>query len=322
MRVEIFLPILAAALLRADLGAQNPTIRTTVPLVTVPVSVLDRHGRFIDGLNPSDFVVLDEHKPRPVRIDTTDSGLAPIALVTVIQTSGISLSALGKIRKVGAMIPEAVVGANGEAAVLAFDDQIKVLQDFTTDADAISEAFRELKPVDTMRGRMIDAVDEGLRLLAKRPGSRRANILIIGETRDRGSEEKLGDLIANIQRSGVTVYSLSYSAYITPFTTKPEDYEPLGGALPTSEIARLFKQNTVAALTEATGGRRYGFETKSKLENDLIGLGAELHSRYLISFTPDLEQVARFHRLQVQVKNHPGALIRARPGYWTAPAEN
>ncbi|MFL6354595.1 MAG: VWA domain-containing protein [Bryobacteraceae bacterium] len=326
--------LLAAILLTADLGGQStihqqpmggqrPTIRTTVPLVTVPVSVANLHGGAINGLDSSNFVLLDDGKPRQVRVDTVDSGLPPIALVTVIQTSDISLSALAKIRKVGAMIPEAVVGANGEAAVLTFDEDIKVAQEFTTDADAISKAFRRLTPADNMGGRMIDAVQEALNLLANRPGSRRANIVIISESRDRGSKEKLTDLILKIQRTGVTIYSLTYSAYLTPFTIKPEEYQPTGGGplQAITEVARLGKQNTVAALTDVTGGRRFRFETKSKLENDLIRLGTEIHSRYLISFRPDLEQRPRFHHLEVHVKSHPDALIRARPGYWAASAD-
>jgi VWFA-related protein len=313
--------LFTAALLTIYLrGQQPPTIRTTIPLVTVPVSVADRRGGFIYDLKSSDFLLLDDGKARPVRVDIVDFGLAPIALVTLVQTSDISLSALAKIRKVGAMIPEAVVGANGEAAVVTFDDRIKVAQDFTTNADAISKAFRDLKPADNMGGRMIDAVDEALNLLANRSGPRRANIVIIGESRDRGSEEKLTDLIPKIQRTAVTIYSLTYSAYLTPFTIKPEEYQPTGGGplQAVTEIARLGKQNTVAALTDATGGRRFRFEIKSKLENDLILLGKEIHSRYLISFTPDLNQKPRFHHLQVQIKNHPETVVRARPGYWAA----
>ncbi len=311
--------LLLAALLATHLEGQQPTIRTTVPLVTVPISVADRHGGAMAGLDSSDFLLFDDGKPRPVRVDTIDSGLAPIALVTLIQTSDITLSALAKIKKVGVLIPEAVVGANGEAAVITFDEDVKVAQDFTTDADAISQTFRNLKPADTMGGRMIDAVDQALTMLTNRPGSRRANILIISESRDRGSKQKLADLIPKIQRMGVTIYSLTYSAYLTPFTTKPEDYQPSGGGLVFIEIARLAKQNTVKALTDITGGQRFRFETKSKLENDLIQVGAEIHNRYLLSFTPDLEQTPRFHHLELQIKNHSDALIRAQPGYWAIP---
>jgi VWFA-related protein len=315
-----FAGLFVIAMLTTHMRGQQPTIRTTVPLVTVPVSVTDRHGRAIYDVDRSDFVVLDDGKPRRVRVDIADAGLAPIAFVTLIQTTDISLSALAKIRKVGAMIPEAVVGANGEAAVVSFDDHVKVVQDFTADADAISRAFRDLRRSDSMGGRMIDAVDEALNRLANRPGSRRANILIIGESRDRGSEEKLTDLIPKLQHTGVTVYSFTYSAYLTPFTIKPEEYEPSGGGLlqGITEVARLAKQNTVAALTDVTGGRRFRFEIKSGLENDLIRLGTEIHSRYLISFTPEVESAPRFHHLEVEIKNHPGALVRARPGYWAA----
>ena len=305
--------ILASALLA---GAQQPTIRTKVPLVVLSTSVTDRQGHPIAGLNAPDFLVLDEGRPRAVRVDTVADGLAPVALVALVQTTAMSLSALAKIRKVGAMVPGAVVGANGEAAVVTFDDEIKVVQDFTANADPIEDAFKQLQPQDSSGGRMIDAVDEALRLLAGRSGARRAYILIIGESKDRGSKEKLSDLLPKLQASGVTVYSLTYSAYLTPFTTRPEDYQSTGGSLPVVEFARLFKQNTVEALTEATGGRRFGFQTKSKLENDLIALGGDLHSRYLLSFTPSPEGNPGFHSLRVEIRNHPEAVVHTRPGYF------
>ena len=79
----------------------------------------------------------------------------------------------------------------------------------------------------------------------------------------------------------------------------------------------MAKKNTVDALIVATGGRRIGFETQSKLENDLIALGSEIHNRYIITFTPDQEQRRVFHRVQVQIKDRPDSKVRARPGYWT-----
>ena len=301
------------------LFGQESTIRTTVPLVVLPTSVTDRRGHSLDGLSASDFVLLDNAKPRPVRVDAADSGLAPIALVTVIQTSDISLSALGKIRKVGVLIPEAVVGANGEAAVVTFDDEARVAQDFTSDPDAISKAFSGLKPANNMGGRMIDAVAESLKMLAARPGPRRSNILIIGESRDRGSEGKLRDVVDAIQHTGVTIYSLTYSAYLTPFTTKAQDYKPTGGGgllRAITEVARLAKENTVQTLVDVTGGRQLRFETKSKLENDLMDFGKEIHSRYVLSFTPDMAKSPSFHQLEVRIKDHPDAIVRTRPGYW------
>lgn len=218
------------------------------------------------------------------------------------------------------MIPEAVVGENGETAVVAFDDQIRVLEDFTHNGETVSDALTDLKPSDSSGARMIDAVDSALAMLARRPGSRRSSILIIGESRDRGSKTKLNDLTARLERSGVTVYSMHYSVYLTPFTAKPEDYNPeAGGNLLTglSDLARLGKKNTAGALSEITGGLDLSFETKSKLEKNLMRLGNDIHSRYLLSFVSDTEPAPSFHQLLLQVRNRPDAAVLTRPGYWT-----
>lgn len=116
-------------------------------------------------------------------------------------------------------------------------------------------------------------------------------LVIIGESKDRGSAMKIQDLLSEIQRSGVTIYNLAYSAYLTPFTTKASEYSPPeggGGWILDSvaEAVHATKQDTCKVLTGATGGRQFKFETKSKLENDLIRLGSEIHSRYIVSFAP------------------------------------
>jgi VWFA-related protein len=309
MALSLILPLLG----------QNPTIRATAPLVVLSASVTDRAGKSIDGLTSMDFVLLDEATQKPVNVDVVDFGLPPIALVVLVQTSARSLSAFAKIRKVGAMIPEAVIGANGEAAVIAFDDEIRVLQDFTRSPDAVSDAFQNLKPRDSSGARTIDAVEKALVMLSGRAGPRRSSILIIGESRDRGSKSKPADLVLSLQRSGATVYSMRYSAYLMPSTTKPEDYEPGGGGYldGIKELARLGKENTMDMLTRTTGGLDLRFETKSKLEKDLMRLARDIHNRYLVSFVPDLDKTQRFHRLTLKVKDRPNAVVLTRPGYWS-----
>src|SRR3954454_10228621 len=259
------------------MAGQNTTIRTTVPLVVLPTSVTDKRGAVISGLTASDFILLDDDKTKSVNIDVVDSGLAPIALVVLIQTSETSSSALAKIRKVGALVSQSVLGDNGEVAVVTFSDRVDIVQNFTRGADQISTAFAGLKTGRDMGGRMLDAVSQSLRMLSDRPGSRRSNILVIGESRDRGSSTKLDALRQKIQSTGVTIYGLRYSAYWTAFTTKPEDYTPSGGDLLTGvgEVARLGKQNTMEALTDLTGGLTAGFETKSKIEKNLIQLSQD-----------------------------------------------
>jgi len=314
-------------LLAASLSGQVPTIRTNVPLVVIPVSVTDQRGHFVYGLGPSDFVVLDNGQTRPIRVDDPDSITAPLALVAVVQTSDISDSALLKIKKVGTMVQDAVVGANGVAAVVTFADQVNIAQDFTSNGEDVAAAFRNLHSVDSRNGRLLDAVGKGLDMLAYRTMGTRSVLLIIGESKDRGSETRLQDLIPQLQQSGVTIYSLSYSAYLTPFTTKGGEYSPPEGGHgwildSITEAVHATKQDTCKVLTGATGGRQLKFETKSKLENDLIRLGSDIHSRYILSFAPPESSTESFHRINVEISGRPELHVEARPGYWAGMQAN
>ena len=108
---------------------------------------------------------------------------------------------------------------------------------------------------------------------------------------------------------------------MTPFTTKASELGPLeggGGLLAIfTEIGRLAKTNIGSALAEYTGGRHVSFATLRSLENDLAAIGKEVHSQYLLTFTPPDEPVAIYHRIEVKIANHSEAIVRTRPGYWT-----
>jgi VWFA-related protein len=305
--------------------AQEPlTIRTEVPLVVLPVTVTDSRGRSIDGLTVADFVVLDNGKPRPAQVDSSDALTSPVALAAVLQTSDISAAVLAKLRKIGGMIQEGLSGDRGEAVVIGFSSEPKVLQGFTQDANKIDDAFRSLRGSGNTSGCMLDALELALNLLSERPRNPRREILLISETRDRGSKAKLQDVMKHAQRLNVTIYSLSYSVYTTAFTSKPSDtpLSPDGtgyiGLI--TETARLAKKNTVEALTAATGGRHLAFTRQAGLEEDVLKVSKEMHSRYLVSFTPPNEATGSFHTLEIQIKDRPDAIVRTRPGYWTAAA--
>ena len=70
-----------------------------------------------------------------------------------------------------------------------------------------------------------------------------------------------------------------------------------------------------------SGGYSLSFQTKSKLENDLIQLGSEIHRRYYLSFTPQSEEAPGYHHLELQIQGRTDTVIRSRPGYWAARVE-
>jgi hypothetical protein len=145
--------------------------------------------------------------------------VAPIALVVAIQASGISEPVLEKIRKIGGMIQPLITGESGCAGVVAFSDRIAWLQECTNSEEALAQAFERVRPGAPKDARMLDAVSEAVERLRKRPNSRRV-LLLVSESRDRGSETSLEQALMAVQTAGITVYAANYSAFRTAFTTK------------------------------------------------------------------------------------------------------
>jgi VWFA-related protein len=305
------------------LCAQDTVIRTTVPLILVPVNVTDRQGKTIDGLAESDFEVLDNGKPVRHSLETT---VQPIALVVAVQTSAIAGPALAKVQKIGSMFEPLVVGEGGMAAILTYSDQLKVWQDFTHSADAFTRRMRkiELDGDSRTEARMNDAVIEAVKLFADRPKFRRV-LVVIGESRDRGSQAKLQDAVTSAQSANVTVYPVNYSVYKTSYTSRGEerfdsgrrvyDTDPGNLLAVFTEIGRLATQNAGDALAKYTGGEKVSFTKLAGLERVIAKVGEDLHTQYLLSFQAESTESKMYHAITVSVRR-AGAAVRARPGYW------
>jgi VWFA-related protein len=336
--------ILALAL-AVPAAAQEARFDVQSRLVLVPATVTDRQGRPVDGLGAADFVVLDNGRPQAAAVDTIATGVAPIALVVAVQSSGISAAALAKVRKIGAMIHPLITGERGCAALVAFDEEIEWLQECTSDPDALPAAFGRLRPGEPKAARMLDAAYDAVERLRSRGNVRRV-LLLISESRDRGSETDLDTMIVAAQAAGVTVYAATYSAFATAFTVKPSDTRPAsqprgparpprGPEMPPSkanipvpppeqrvdilggigELARLRMPKATEALARATGGATFSFTRKKGLEEAIGRLGSELHTQYVLSFTPEAPAPG-YHRVEVRVVRGGSHRVRARPGYW------
>src|SRR5262249_30400333 len=158
--------------------AQDPVIRTTVPLVLVPTTVTDKKGNTIEGLESSDFDVYDNG----VRVHhTLEVTTQPIALVVLVQTSSISGPALAKVQKIGSMFEPLVVGERGLAALVTYSDEIKVRRDFTRSADEFTASMRTIRP-DGGGARLHDALLESVKMLTAYRNHRRV-LIFIGESR-------------------------------------------------------------------------------------------------------------------------------------------
>jgi VWFA-related protein len=274
--------------------------------------------------------------------------------VVAIQTPGISKAVLEKVHKIGSMILPLVTGERGCAAVVAFSERIGWIQECTNNEDALAHAFELVRPGEAKSARMLDAVDESIQRLRQHSTSRRV-LLLISESRDRGSEMAIDQVALAAQTVGVTGYAATYSAFKTAFTSKssatgepgmpkvpkmpseqtgtlsggPPHCGPFGCPDPPmplaeervdilsgiGELVRLGKTNATQALTKGTGRVTFPFTRLIGLEEAIQKLGAELQSQYLLSFTPE-DRTDGYHTLEVRV-SCGDFRVRARPGYWS-----
>lgn len=340
--------ILAGSLVPAQQSPDEnqPNIRTQVNVVIAPTTVTDKDGRFVNGIAPHEFRLYDNGKPQDIRVDAV---FQPISLVVAIQRNAAAEQLLPKIQKIGSLLDSLVLGDKGQAAIVQFDHRVEVLQDFTSSPDRIKIALEKLKPGGQMNA-MVDAATESIRMLRRRPPDQRRVLLLISETRQNGSEGKLRDALTDAQFANVSVYTVNMNRLITTLTKKPEAPRPSnippgarhlphgapqtpeavaaytgennGNAVPLlveifKDVKSIFVDNPAEVLTKYTGGKEYSFMNQRALEQAIADIGEELHSQYMISYSPSNKMEAGLHEIKVEVMR-PGLEVRTRRGYWIA----
>ncbi|MBI3682382.1 MAG: VWA domain-containing protein [Acidobacteria bacterium] len=326
------------------LPAQEQKITTTVNVVIAPTVVLDERGNIVNGLQVHDFRVFDNDKPQDFKVDVA---FQPIDVAVAIQADAVTEEALPKIRKLGSLLEGLVIGEQGTVAVIAFDHRIRVMQDFTSDGGKIKAALEKIN-AGSSSSRQIDAVNEAVRMLSRRAKDRRRVLLLISETRDKGSEGKMRETLLAAETSNVLIYTINMSRFLNTLLAKtplprPDPIPPQarhmpagGSATPTSaaqyagtgnvlpafvEIFRsakaIFVSNPAELLTRFTGGREYSFVSQKALEEAVTRIGEELHSQYLISYNPNNKLEGGWHAIRVEVRR-AAMTVRTRPGYWLA----
>lgn len=341
MRLRV--PILCC-LLPLLLAAQEQTFRTTVNIVVAPTTVVDRQGNFVHNLKPSDFRVYDKGVAQDIRVDES---YLPISLVVAIQADAAVESVLPRIQRIGSMLKTLIFGEQGEAAIVCFDHRIQVLQDFTNDPDRLIEGLKKLR-AGSSSSRLIDAVNESVRMLRRRPGDRRRVILLISESRDKGSEGRVRETLAAAEFQNVNLYAVNIPRVVTALTAKapPPRPDPIpatahgmpagaavtpdttsgirnyGNVMPAFEeiirgVKAIFIPNPVEVFTKYTGGKEHNFVDLKGLEEAIASIGNELHAQYLITYSPSNKSEGGYHEIKVVV-NRPGLTVRTRPGYWMA----
>lgn len=284
-------------------------LRLVADLVVVDATVTDKNGHYIRGLKSDEFVVYEDGVAQKIEFFDANEELAltrPLAAVFALDLSGsIQPEELVK-QRVAAESFIKLMRPGSVFAVLTFNYEVKVLQDFTGDAGKISQAFRKATQAGGST-RLFASVDRALAMLKRGPrfheGRRiRRVVIVISDGIPTEPVDQL-DLIQRANDAEVTVYSITLPSY---------GYGQLSGQ-------RILTLLDVSGLVPMTGGKDFSADA-GDFSPALRAIAEELRYSYTLAYYPPEKsrRDGRTHQIRVE-STRPGAIVRVSRQAYRSP---
>jgi VWFA-related protein len=303
---------------------QETTFHSQSNVVVIPALVKSAKGEVVYGLGAKDFVVEDDGVEQAVRLDAAAEGSA-VSLVVAIQRGRRANYEFPRIRGLSALLDPMVEAGLGRVAIVEFDSQVQLVQDFSSNPDRTAENLKRLQAGDDGAA-ILDAVDFSVKLLEKAPKERQRVLLLISETRDHGSHQaKVDDVVAEIGQSSTAVYALAFSPTRSNVVDTmqgnniDEMHEDVNFLALGYLAAQAMRKNTPRTVASMTGGEYELFATGKHFEARMIDFTNHLHSRYLLSIEPKNPH-AGLHQIRVRLRDPGDSVVLARRRYWAVGA--
>ena len=282
-------------------------IGVNVDLVLMYASVFDKNGHFVEGLKQKNFKVYEDGIEQ--RIETFAQEDVPLTIGILLDLSGSMRSKIEQVNKAALAFIRAS-NPQDEAFLIGFNDEVELLQDFTSDIDEITDALENT--LVTGGTSLYDAIYLGVQKAhtGKRP---KKAVVVITDGEDRDSYYKLGELIPKVQESDVQVFCVGFMDPI------PDKGFFGRWSKSTEEKAR----NALKQIAEDTGGKAFFPDEVGDIHAIVAEIATELRSQYSLGyFSSNTARDGSFRRVKIRLMGDNAAanLIRYRRGYY-APKE-
>ena len=306
-------------------GSQSdqPLFRSTTQEVLVPTLVEKKDGSVVYGLNADDFVLDDNGVAQKIRVQE-EMDTAPVALVVAIEQGRMSALEFDKIAKLGPLLETFLSNPRSQAALVGFDSEPHLMQDFTHSEEELDHSLKTLQPGDGGDA-ILDTLSYGVDLLQMQPKSYRRVLLLISEARDHGSHHtRITGLIRKIGQSDVLVLTVSFSPFTAQLMHDTKDSgenRTLDMVSALAALIQAFKKNVTKEVALMSGGEYTTFITDQKFENRVVEAAKHARNRYLLTFSPS-DPKPGLHAIKVRLAQDYGVRIVARANYWVGEEAN
>jgi Ca-activated chloride channel homolog len=303
-------PLTALAVIGTALGtalvvAQTPplqraprTLRTSIEVTAVTVTVRDVDGVLVPDLPADTFTIYEDGEPQAITQFTHDR--VPIGLGLLLDVSD---SMFGqRIRDARAAVERfllELLAQDDALFVMTFNHQPRVLMPWTTPAEAATVRTA----LDTLRSSggtaIYDTVLAALPFIERRTRDRAA-LVVISDGADTASDSTLRDLRSALLRTDAFIYAVAIDS---------------PGRL---AINARVNPEALGEITNQTGGRTEVVHDTTELAAATARIAEELNTQYVLGYSSPHPGDGKYHSIRVRV-NRAGYKVRARNGYVAVP---
>ena len=318
-------------------------IKVNTTLVTIPVSVMDRDGRYVPNLRKEDFRLWEDGAEQEVAFFSSVD--KPFSVVLMLDTSPSTQFRLEDIQDAAISFVNQL-RPDDKVMVVSFNDDLNVLSDLTSDRSKLERAIRRAHTGDGTR--LYDAVDLVINRQLSRIQGRKAIVLFTDGVDTTSRHASYESTVVDAQELDALIYPVQYDtsgdvAMQGPFPNTPDDVlgqilggifgghrrgsrrggggggYPRGGGYPGGrtngrndyELADRYLRE----LADNTGGRQYHAETLQNMAVAFANVAEELRRQYSIGYYPK-NPGQPGQRRQITVRaNQPNLAVRARDSY-------
>ena len=314
-------------------GQQQPPpdtfrFRSGIDLVNVDATVTDRQGRFVSGLQKSDFTVYEDGVPQTITHFSNER--VPVSLGIALDTSrSMAGEKLDAARDALDRFLDDLGDPSDEFFLYRFSNFPVLVERWTRDRELLRRALGRIGADGATA--LYDTVGDAVPLV--RTGTQRKKALvIISDGNDTTSRTPLTDVKQLIRQSEVLVYAVGINGPEEPAWEGrpprlpiPLPFPPRGrGGWPPSRptpppVRRGSWDNAVNAtalreLTDDSGGRTEIIRNTRDLDPAVRGIADELSKQYYLGYPSSGTKDGRWHSIRVELRNRTYR-VRARKGY-------
>lgn len=315
---------------------ENEVIKVDTNLVTMPVSVVDRSGRFISGLSQKDFRIFENGMEQ--KVDWFQSVEQPFTVVLMIDVSPSTAFRIDEIHEAAISFVNQL-RPDDRVMVVAFDDNVRVLSQPTNNRAQLRNAIYEAQFGDGTS--LYEAVDRVINRELRNIEGRKAVVLFTDGVDTTSRRADYQSTIADVEEVDALFYPVRYNTQRDGFgggvwggggrggrSGNIDDIigillgggripmgggrrAPAGGSSSEYETGRRYLET----LAANSGGRNFEADTTYNLETAFAGIAEELRRQYSLGYYPDKAGEAG-ERRQIRVRvMRPDVIVKTKSTY-------